>query len=202
MQCAQIHNFRVIGPFNDALPFRCVNLLWIMPFISLNHQVGWAFVVAACFVVISGTWAAGDISVLAYIQDSLPEKIKDPQINRGFEISPLGSVMGFLYACYSLLIAITLFALGSSFRGVTDAETSRRLFIYVSCIPSTIIGILIIVNSLFARLATHDAPALHWLPPSCLAGCRDGKGNKGGRGKLRALSTVELTEPLISDNDE
>lgn len=188
-------NPQLIQVTNICFFFSCtrfVNLLWLLPFLTMSSQVAWAWVVAAAFAFISSTWAAGDISVLAYIQDSLPEKVKDPQLNRGKEVSPLGAVMGFLYACYSIIIALTLFALGSSFRQATDPDAVRRMFIFVACIPSTVIGILIIVNSFFAKLASKDDGSLAWLPPSCCA-CR----KKDRHHKYRSVATVELAEPLV-----
>lgn len=47
---------------SDAL---AMNLLWIFPFLYLGYtQLGWAFTIAAIMFLVSGTWAAGDISAM------------------------------------------------------------------------------------------------------------------------------------------
>lgn len=84
----------------DAL---MLNLVWVLPRYSqiLPRQVSSAWIVAATFIPISYGWAAGDVSLAAYIQSSLNQmghKYKD--------ISALGAVMAFLYSSYIVFNAV------------------------------------------------------------------------------------------------
>lgn len=68
-----------------------LNLVWILPYIAVTKgKVTGAWKVAGCFIPISFGWAAGDVSLAAYIQSSLAkvENI-DP------DVSALGAVMAF-----------------------------------------------------------------------------------------------------------
>jgi hypothetical protein len=76
----------------DAL---ALNIVWILPYIAVTKgKVAGAWKIAGCFIPISYGWAAGDVSLAAYIQSSLAkvENI-DP------DVSALGAVMAF---CKSL----------------------------------------------------------------------------------------------------
>lgn len=81
----------------DAL---ALNLVWILPFIKVTKgKVAGAWKVAGCFIPISFGWAAGDVSLAAYIQSSLAkvENI-DP------DVSALGAVMAFRKSCRQLYV--------------------------------------------------------------------------------------------------
>ncbi|KAJ9113870.1 hypothetical protein QFC19_000063 [Naganishia cerealis] len=89
----------------DAL---ALNLVWILPFIKVTKgKVAGAWRVAGCFIPISYGWAAGDVSLAAYIQSSLA-KIEniDP------DVSALGAVMAFLYVTYIVMYAVISSVLG------------------------------------------------------------------------------------------
>lgn len=61
-----------------------LNLVWVLfafARIATPEQVGWAWKVAGCFIPISMGWAAGDVSLAAYIQSLLSESAF-----RGFSI--------------------------------------------------------------------------------------------------------------------
>lgn len=83
----------------DAL---ALNIVWVMPTFTrtMPRNVGTAWKLAGCFVPISFSWAAGDVSLAAYIQSTLTAmniKSKD--------VSPLGAVMAFLFSSYVVLNA-------------------------------------------------------------------------------------------------
>ncbi|KAJ2913945.1 hypothetical protein MD484_g6459, partial [Candolleomyces efflorescens] len=84
----------------DAL---ALNLVWILPAFAriANHDVSWAWKVAGCFIPISMGWAAGDVSLAAYIQSVLSESTY-----RNERVSSLGAVMAFLYTTYIVLYAV------------------------------------------------------------------------------------------------
>lgn len=83
----------------DAL---ALNIVWVMPTFTrtMPRTVGTAWKLAGCFIPISFGWAAGDVSLAAYIQSTLTAmniKSKD--------VSPLGAVMAFLFSSYVVLNA-------------------------------------------------------------------------------------------------
>jgi len=66
-----------------------------------------AWVVAATFIPISFGWAAGDVSLAAYIQALLQRKESEDN-----DVSPLGAVMAFLYCTYIVIYAISSSTIG------------------------------------------------------------------------------------------
>lgn len=63
--------------------------------------------VAGTFIPISFGWAAGDVSLAAYIQALLQRKESEEN-----DVSPLGAVMAFLYCTYIVTYAITSSVIG------------------------------------------------------------------------------------------
>jgi hypothetical protein len=83
-------------------------IIWYIPFWRPTpNQVAEAWKVAATFIPISYGWAAGDISLAAYIQASLARLESE---NRN--VSALGAVMAFLYSFYIVLYAVLGTVLG------------------------------------------------------------------------------------------
>lgn len=77
-------------------------IVWYIPFWHPpSGRVGDAWVVAATFAPISFGWAAGDVSLAAYIQASL-SRLESKNKN----VSALGAVMAFLYSFYIVTYAI------------------------------------------------------------------------------------------------
>lgn len=84
-------------------------IVWYLPFwYPPAGQVGYACIAGATFLPISIGWAAGDVSLAAYIQATLA-RVESKTRN----VSALGAVMAFLYTTYIVLYAITSPALGS-----------------------------------------------------------------------------------------
>ncbi|PPQ82284.1 hypothetical protein CVT25_008434 [Psilocybe cyanescens] len=94
----------------DAL---LLNIVWILPHFSTRatNDVTWAWKIAGCFIPISWGWAAGDVSLAAYIQSSLSS---DPKFKHA-NVSALGAVMAFLYSTYIVLNAVFSSVLGKVF---------------------------------------------------------------------------------------
>jgi len=90
----------------DAL---LLNLVWVLPAFAkvATQDVSWAWKVAGCFIPISFGWAAGDVTLAAYIQSVLSEE-KFTQKN----VSALGAVMAFLYSSYIVMNAFISVLLG------------------------------------------------------------------------------------------
>ncbi|PGH21319.1 hypothetical protein AJ80_03370 [Polytolypa hystricis UAMH7299] len=83
-------------------------VVWYLPFwYPPPQQVKYAWIVAATFLPISFGWAAGDVSLAAYIQASLA-RVEAKTKN----VSALGAVMAFLYSTYIVTYAITSPLLG------------------------------------------------------------------------------------------
>lgn len=88
----------------------CLMLLivWYLPYwYPPMGQVSQAWVVAGTFIPISFGWAAGDVSLAAYIQALLARQDSETSI-----VSALGAVMAFLYSTYIVIYAITSPLLG------------------------------------------------------------------------------------------
>ncbi|KAG0378715.1 hypothetical protein BGX24_003001 [Mortierella sp. AD032] len=78
-------------------------IIWILPYSypDPTKALNFAWTLAAIWIPVSFGWAAGDVSLAAYIQSSL-SKMERPDD----KVSPLGAVMAFLYCFYIVLYAI------------------------------------------------------------------------------------------------
>jgi hypothetical protein len=92
----------------DAL---ALNLVWLLPYFSTiaKKDVSWAWRVAGSFIPISYGWAAGDVSLAAYIQSALSA---GDYASKYTDISALGAVMAFLYSSYIVMNAVLSSVLG------------------------------------------------------------------------------------------
>ncbi|KAI9017424.1 hypothetical protein BC832DRAFT_596546 [Gaertneriomyces semiglobifer] len=100
-----------------------------------------AWILAAVFVGVSAGWAAGDVSLTAFIQSHLSRhRNNDPRV------SSLGAVMGFLYVTYIVIYAIMNPVLGrwldrlSKTRG---EEGEREYFFWIGGVMFTACGVVI-----------------------------------------------------------
>ncbi|ORZ36777.1 major facilitator superfamily domain-containing protein [Catenaria anguillulae PL171] len=76
--------------------------VWILPLADPFENVeAFVYMIFALMVPVSFGWAAGDVSLVAYVQGKLA-KIEDSETS----VSPLGSVMSFLYVAYIIIFAI------------------------------------------------------------------------------------------------
>lgn len=83
-------------------------IVWYLAFwYPPAKQVRYAWIVAATFIPVSFGWAAGDVSLAAYIQASLA-RVESKTKN----VSALGAVMAFLYVTYIVIYAIAQPLLG------------------------------------------------------------------------------------------
>ncbi|KAL0941964.1 uncharacterized protein CTRU02_204727 [Colletotrichum truncatum] len=97
-------------------------IVWYIPYWRPQaRDVSQAWVVAATFLPISFGWAAGDVSLAAYIQASLARKESDNK-----NISALGAVMAFLYSFYIILYAVAGTFLGRYLDGVYNASGGSK----------------------------------------------------------------------------
>ncbi|KZL72644.1 hypothetical protein CT0861_07453 [Colletotrichum tofieldiae] len=97
-------------------------IVWYIPYwYPPSGQVSQAWVVAATFLPVSFGWAAGDVSLAAFIQASLARLE-----SKEHRVSPLGAVMAFLYSFYIVTYAIAGTFLGRYLDGVYNRTGSVR----------------------------------------------------------------------------
>ena len=111
------------------------------------------------FFFISSGWAAGDVSLSAYIQSSLSyTHFKDKE-------NPLSSVMAFLYTSYIVIYASLSYGLGR----VIDAYMSRRdphgFLFYISGVMMTLACIVIFASTFIPKGSCKLNPTMEELSP-------------------------------------
>ncbi|EST05170.1 Major facilitator superfamily [Kalmanozyma brasiliensis GHG001] len=135
----------------DAL---LLNLVWVMPFFPYTRgAVSSAWKLAAVFIPISFGWAAGDVSLAAYIQSTLARmEAKDK------DVSALGAVMAFLYVTYIVMYSLISTFLGRwvdrrlrGLSGVAAIERARDSLKYVGGVHFTILSIIIIAATFIPK---------------------------------------------------
>ncbi|KAL3487177.1 major facilitator superfamily domain-containing protein [Aspergillus germanicus] len=149
-------------------------ITWYLPYWRPEqHQVSMAWVAAATFLPISFGWAAGDVSLAAYIQASLA-RVESKARN----VSSLGAVMAFLYSTYIVLYAITSPILGSYIDHVYaetgGSEGNGNIFEAIRNVGSvqfTVVAVLVLVATFVPRGSVslnpkmlHDEDLEHELP--------------------------------------
>ncbi|KAG9201878.1 hypothetical protein G6514_005295 [Epicoccum nigrum] len=120
-------------------------IVWYLPFWHPpKGDVGQAWIVAATFLPISFGWAAGDVSLAAYIQASLARIESDTQ-----NVSALGAVMAFLYSSYIVTYAIASVCLGTYIDHVSfvNGDNIQPAMRNVAGIQFTIIAILVMTST-------------------------------------------------------
>ncbi|KXJ92563.1 hypothetical protein Micbo1qcDRAFT_222318 [Microdochium bolleyi] len=127
-------------------------IVWYLPYWRpARNNIGEAWKAAASFIPISFGWAAGDVSLAAYIQASLARV----ETHQSYEVSPLGAVMAFLYVTYVVLYAVTAPLLGRYADAVFNrsgaaAEVNEAL-IYIGGVQFTLIAALMIAGTFIPR---------------------------------------------------
>lgn len=128
-------------------------IVWYIPYWQPpRNQVGQAWLVAATFLPISFGWAAGDVSLAAYIQACLARLE-----SKHDDVSALGAVMAFLYSLYIVLYAILGTFLGRYLDGVYNAtggsdggDISSGL-VYTAGVQFTLIAAMVIASTFVPR---------------------------------------------------
>ena len=101
--------WRLTAPGYRPIPFIRIDALlllivWYLPFYHPTpNSVGEAWKIAGTFIPISFGWAAGDVSLAAYIQSSLA-RVESKTTG----VSALGAVMSFLYVLYVSCLSLSL----------------------------------------------------------------------------------------------
>ncbi len=119
----------------------------------------YAWLMAMMFFFISSGWAAGDVSLSAYIQSSLSYTKFHDQLN------PLSAVMAFLYTSYIVIYACLSYGLGR----VIDAYMANRdphgFLFYISGVMMTIACVVIMASTFVPKGSCKVNPTMEELSP-------------------------------------
>lgn len=137
-------------------------IVWYIPFWRppAGH-VNQAWIVAATFAPISFGWAAGDVSLGAFVQASLA-RIESENKN----VSALGAVMAFLYSFYIVTYAVAGTLLGRYLDGVynktggSDGGEVRSGLIYTAGVQMSIICVLVFSSTFVPKGALAFNPKM------------------------------------------
>ena len=151
----------------DAL---LLNLVWVMPFFPYVRQnVVSAWRLAAVFIPISFGWAAGDVSLAAYIQSTLARMESHDK-----DVSALGAVMAFLYVTYIILYSVISTLLGrwvdsrlKGLKGAATVEPAREALKYVGGVHFTVLSAIIIAATFIPKGSFSFNPKV--IDPSLIA---------------------------------
>lgn len=110
---------------------------------------------AATFIPISFGWAAGDVSLAAYIQSSMA-RVE----SRTTGVSALGAVMSFLYVTYITIYAILSPTLGTYIDSQIAQTNVWDAFYNVAGIQFTVLSVIILLATLIPKGAIGLNPAL------------------------------------------
>ncbi|KAK2607067.1 hypothetical protein N8I77_005774 [Diaporthe amygdali] len=137
-------------------------IVWYIPFWRPpRNQVGQAWLVAATFMPISFGWAAGDVSLAAYIQACLA-RLESKNKN----VSALGAVMAFLYSFYIVTYAILGTFLGRyldsvySSTGGSDGGSISSGLVYTAGVQFSIICVLVFASTFVPKGAVAFNPKM------------------------------------------
>ncbi|KAK4450618.1 hypothetical protein QBC34DRAFT_402945 [Podospora aff. communis PSN243] len=181
-------------------------VVWYIPFWRPpSGQVGQAWLVAATFMPISFGWAAGDVSLAAYIQASLA-RLESKNRN----VSALGAVMAFLYSFYIVTYAILGTVLGRYLDGMynrsggVDGEGDiREGLVFTVGVQFTVVAGLVLVATFVPEGALAFNPRM--VSGEVLEGRARGEdvevGGRSPGGKVTVTATVTVTTAR-KDSDE
>ncbi|KAK7512315.1 hypothetical protein IWZ03DRAFT_55600 [Phyllosticta citriasiana] len=137
-------------------------IVWYLPYwYPPANQVRQAWIVAATFLPVSFSWAAGDVSLAAYIQATLARKEDENK-----DVSALGAVMAFLYATYIVIYAIANPLLGDYIDGVyartggSDGGNIHEAIRNVAGVQFTIICVVVLSASFIPKGALSFNPKM------------------------------------------
>jgi hypothetical protein len=170
-------------------------ILWVIPSYShqvVPNQIGYAWRIAGIFIPISIGWAAGDVSLAAFIQASLARmESEDPQV------SALGSVMAFLYSTYIVLYAILGSLLGTYIDNVYNQDKNvDRALINIGGVHFTVLGVIVFASTFVPKGALSFNPKM--INNADLSGDVDPEGRGQGEGPEDDDSDEKTEKPTKS----
>lgn len=124
-------------------------IIWYLPYwYPPRGELKQAFVVFATFIPVSFGWAAGDVSLAAYIQASLARRESQTR-----NVSALGAVMAFLYSTYIVIYAIAQPLIGRYIDRISkqnDGDIHSAVVNFAS-VQFTVIGIIVMAATFIPR---------------------------------------------------
>ncbi|KAH7321266.1 hypothetical protein B0I35DRAFT_210681 [Stachybotrys elegans] len=125
-------------------------VIWYIPYwYPPSGDVGQAWKAAATLIPVSMGWAAGDVSLAAYIQAALGRRESTSR-----RVSALGAVMAFLYSFYVVTYAIAGTLLGLYLDSVYDSTGGNENggdihsgLVFTAGVQFTIISVLILIST-------------------------------------------------------
>jgi hypothetical protein len=138
-------------------------IVWYIPYWRpTKGNVNEAWKVAGTFIPISFGWAAGDVSLAAYIQASLARVESEHQ-----DVSALGAVMAFLYSTYIVIYAICSPLLGRYIDGVYNRSggskgggTIYAALVNTAGVQFTVLSVIVFASTFVPRGALSFNPAM------------------------------------------
>ncbi|KAK0549377.1 hypothetical protein OC845_003179 [Tilletia horrida] len=142
----------------DAL---ALMIVWVLPYIRLErNNVKSAWRLAGIFLPVSYGWAAGDVSLAAYIQSTLAKMESKDQ-----DVSSLGAVMAFLYVLYIICYALIGTFLGrwvdkqiGSAKGAAAVPLAQNALKYVGGVHFTVLAAIVFASTFIPRGALAFNP--------------------------------------------
>ncbi|KAG0241532.1 hypothetical protein BGW41_005841 [Actinomortierella wolfii] len=132
-------------------------IVWVLPYAYPDpaKTLQFAWILAAIWIPVSFGWAAGDVSLAAYIQSALAKRERPDD-----KVSPLGAVMAFLYAFYIVLYAVLSSILGKVVDRFKERGEMREAFKYVGGVMYTVVAVILIIATLIPKGAWALNPSI------------------------------------------
>ncbi|KAH8152672.1 uncharacterized protein LAJ45_03513 [Morchella importuna] len=132
-------------------------IVWAVPhYYPPANNVNYAWTLAAVFMPISFGWAAGDVSLAAYIQACLARRESESR-----NVSALGAVMAFLYSTYIILFAILSSTLGRYIDSTIKSSGDAHVALFnIGGVQFTVLATILFLATLIPRGALRLNPDL------------------------------------------
>ncbi|KAG0044422.1 hypothetical protein BGZ83_010351 [Gryganskiella cystojenkinii] len=123
-------------------------LVWVLPFSYPDpaKALQFAWTLAAIWIPVSFGWAAGDVSLAAYIQSALA-RLERPDD----KVSPLGAVMAFLYVTYIVLYAVLGTVLGHVIDAANNKGDIRPALVNVAGVMYSVVCVVLIAATFIPK---------------------------------------------------
>ncbi|KAF8982421.1 hypothetical protein BGZ46_001314 [Entomortierella lignicola] len=123
-------------------------IVWILPysFPAKEQALSYAWTLAAVWIPVSFGWAAGDVSLAAYIQSALTNYERPDD-----KVSPLGAVMAFLYTFYIVLYAVLGVVLGRVIDAANAKGDIRPALKYVGGVMYTVVCVVLLLSTFIPK---------------------------------------------------
>eukprot|EP01038_Epipyxis_sp_PR26KG_P007208 gene7208-9836_t len=164
----------------DAL---VLNLTWlyynvVRPDKTHTNPGNTAGIMAAVMCFISAGWAAGDVSLAAFIQSNISDTkvIQNSNNNSHKKVSPLAAVMSFLYVTYIVVYAVMSPLIGHWLDGfslrqnhaINDGnydlaaqlklDAKQQYFFWIAGVMFSLVSILMFISTFYPRGTWHCNP--------------------------------------------